>query len=1136
MSKNFLWRIICPFCTLLMLVLFVSAIQAQVGSNNFKYNFPRPLGNTFLDVSFYDNNNGIAAGNATSIARTTDGGATWTYGVVMFTTVNGLKQRPVVNDVHYVTPTVAYASGDSGMLLKSTDGGINWAQVNNPLYANARSINAVWFLNKDTGYIAGQAHILAPAQADSLNPNASPKLYFTRNGGSTWDSINAPRGAVSMVGRVADAANPPIRVPINALGKEIYRIQFVNDSVGYVVGSAGGGNYNQPYPGGSSTFAANIACLIWKFRKGVLTDYSLSKEKLGYIGILPFGGTPTVTTTYNSTTLPSQSIKAMVPINDSLLLINTFNNGMSVRIKTGVNDSTALPLAQVTSGPGVSPVVIVLPAPTVYARGKYEILQNPNQPTQTFPPPPVVPAQVLLNSNMVNMSRAADGKIYVSSSGGRVGMTPDNGTTWSMIQAVPASNIGTGLQMFAVATTPNNKVHVMGTNGMYTSNTDGGVTWSTPYTAPTLSAGLNKMEFADCSNGVIMGANGLLLATTNGGQTWTDRTIASFTSSFTSIFGMSFPAPNRLYFPASNGNIYFSADMGVSNNLIFLPAIASINYGMATWGTGPTTRIWVTSYRSTAPLAERVAIYRSLNNGTTWDTIKQFSAMTPTTANISISQVIKFVSADTGFMCGPKGHIYKTVNGGTTWTSITPDPVLTTSTLFSGQHSLGVADKDNLIYWTLVSTTRYMYRSTNGGASWTANIFPITVANEPVTNIADFVMHDASNIIALTGPSKILISNDGATTWRFDEAPSGASFTAGQFLPKAVPAGTPMANRRLIISGNQVLEYGGSLASVGSTENIVQPSCSNTTGGSIIVNTAGSIAPYTYSINGGAYQPSNTFSGLAAGNYTIRIKTSACDSLVKTINIPFNDNLTLTTSNDTTVCAGAPVQLIATSAATTYAWTPQAGLGNPVISNPVAIIQNNTSYTVTASLNGCTRSKTINIIIKPNPVVDAGPNKTIVDGDVVKLDGTGNANSISVLWSPAATLTGANTFTPFAKPAATTVYTITVKDANGCTSTDNATVTVIPYCVKIMDAFSPNGDGINDKWLVTNGAPCSRQIIATVFNRYGSPVFKSDNYQNAWDGTYKGKPVPDGTYYYAVTYMLINGRSITLKGDVTILR
>ncbi|MEI9956632.1 MAG: gliding motility-associated C-terminal domain-containing protein [Ferruginibacter sp.] len=49
-------------------------------------------------------------------------------------------------------------------------------------------------------------------------------------------------------------------------------------------------------------------------------------------------------------------------------------------------------------------------------------------------------------------------------------------------------------------------------------------------------------------------------------------------------------------------------------------------------------------------------------------------------------------------------------------------------------------------------------------------------------------------------------------------------------------------------------------------------------------------------------------------------------------------------------------------------------------------------------------------------------------------------------------------------------------------------------------------------------------------------VYSTENYQNDWNGTYKGKNVADGTYYYAATLRLINGNVVTLKGDVTILR
>jgi gliding motility-associated-like protein len=57
-----------------------------------------------------------------------------------------------------------------------------------------------------------------------------------------------------------------------------------------------------------------------------------------------------------------------------------------------------------------------------------------------------------------------------------------------------------------------------------------------------------------------------------------------------------------------------------------------------------------------------------------------------------------------------------------------------------------------------------------------------------------------------------------------------------------------------------------------------------------------------------------------------------------------------------------------------------------------------------------------------------------------------------------------------------------------------------------------------------------------VFNRYGGKVYENISYTNNCDGTFKGKPLPDGTYYYIVTYTLINGQPVQQKGNVTILR
>jgi hypothetical protein len=289
-----------------------------------------------------------------------------------------------------------YAVGDQGCLAKSTDGGLTWSFVNNPLYPRSRNINAVWFVNKDTGYIAGQHNSL-----DSI-----PKLYFTKNGGATWDSLNAPLGGKTVVGFVNNPNVAPLVWDVDAKEKEIFRIEFVNDSVGYITGGGTSlfpshGNVNAScLPSGTTTTSAQNASLVWKFTKGVLTDYSLSKERLGYTGI----NTTAVTcsTRYANITPQVQQYRAINIINDSLVVLMSFNNNCVIRLRTGKNDST-----------------LNVNVPGLYEKGKYEVLNFP------FPPngaPPIPANQVLLASNPI-ISEERPTEIYL-----RVGILPTCGS------------------------------------------------------------------------------------------------------------------------------------------------------------------------------------------------------------------------------------------------------------------------------------------------------------------------------------------------------------------------------------------------------------------------------------------------------------------------------------------------------------------------------------------------------------------------------------------------------------------------------------------------------------------------------------------------------------------------------------
>jgi gliding motility-associated-like protein len=95
---------------------------------------------------------------------------------------------------------------------------------------------------------------------------------------------------------------------------------------------------------------------------------------------------------------------------------------------------------------------------------------------------------------------------------------------------------------------------------------------------------------------------------------------------------------------------------------------------------------------------------------------------------------------------------------------------------------------------------------------------------------------------------------------------------------------------------------------------------------------------------------------------------------------------------------------------------------------------------------------------------------------------------------------------------------------------------VIARPVEIYSGFSPNGDGINDKWTITNAVQYGDRIRVKVFNRWGEPIFESKGYGAAeeWDGTRNGKPMPVGAYYYIVE--INDGKTEPYTGTVTILR
>ncbi|HEY6502739.1 MAG TPA: YCF48-related protein [Chitinophagaceae bacterium] len=1059
-------------------------VNAPIGTTPWKYSTPYQYGFVLNDMSFIDNNIGLGVGNNGAIARTTDGGNNWQFTFYKYASTTNQVTLASLNDVHFVTPTVAYAVGLSGVMIKSTDGGVNWTQINTPLTALARNINALHFLNKDTGYIGGAAILTS----NTIDINCAPKVYVTRNGGATWDSL----------------ATPFVRQFTNATlnwnnQKEIQRIHFANDSVGYVSGSGG------------SDFTGGQSALLWKIKKNIVTDYCLHRTKFGL-------------TTGNHQ--PSvQTYKGVIAVNDSTALMSSLNNNVVVRVKTGENDSTASALPATYGN---------------YVEGSYEVVIWLNSTATPFPASLVG----TVAGQMHHFKKMPGGNIILSA-GRNIVSTPDNGTTWAVAPAPPVPN--SWWSLFAMDVTPNSRIIAGGSSGILYDSLPGSP-WRTQWrTARPLKASNGgapfdyiALDFADCDNGVLVGSNGTITKTSDGGNTWVDNSNPVFEAAQLSLTNVKYHAVNSMFFSAGN-SIYKSADQGTTNDVIFTEPVA--NSQLVSFDMVGLDKIFAISYRF-SPAVQRTLILRSLNANSaspTWDTVKTF----PTGTLAPQLRSIKFANQDTGYTCGSRGKVYRTVDGGATWTDISPDTTVNGNGT-ANYSALSVVNGKTVF---VAGNGRRLFRSTDAGVTWTDLILavtaPTTLSN--FTAPTSIVMNDANNGYLASG-AFLLKTTDGWATWTYDMAP--LSLQNMMLYPK-IPG--PIQNKKLLSTVQQastfansqisatILEYGNAaFFTLSSTETATNASCTNTTSGTITVNAAGAIAPYTYSIDGVNFQTSNTFTGLTQGPKTVTVRESGCGrTIVKTVNVGFTDNLTLTASNDTLVCSGAPVPMLATanSATATYSWAPAGGLSANNISNPVATVTAPTTYTVTATLNGCVRTEPVSITIKPNPIINAGPDKTIVEGDETQLTGSGISNPVSIAWAPAGSiLSGANSYTATAKPLVTTDYTLTVRNTDNCTSTDVATVTVIPYCVNVMNAFTPNGDGNNDRWMVTNGAPCSKDIQVAIYNRYGNVIYTSNNYANDWDGTFKGKPVADGTYYYTVTYHTITGKRVTKKGDVTILR
>jgi PKD repeat protein len=404
------------------------------------------------------------------------------------------------------------------------------------------------------------------------------------------------------------------------------------------------------------------------------------------------------------------------------------------------------------------------------------------------------------------------------------------------------------------------------------------------------------------------------------------------------------------------------------------------------------------------------------------------AAFTANTFNITTGQSVNFTDLST--------------NNPTSWNWQFTGAVPATST---------VQNPSNITYNTPGCFQVTLTASNAAGSDSEVQTCYITVSNPSAGPLANFSTSNTSvcvgSCISFTDASS---NNPTAWNWSFPgsttpsstaQNPSNICYNTPGTYNVSLTAINGSGSNTLTLN-SYITVYAIPTANAGSNQTICNGASVqlNATGGQIYVWT-----PSTGLSNANVANP--IASPTSTTTYNVQVTNGTCSSIASvTITVT---NLNVNAGNDVTICSGETTLLNA-SGGTNYSWSPTIGLTNPNASNPTAFPTSTTTYTVTATTNGCSATDQVTITVA-TPTISAGADVSICEGQSIQLGVNGGSN---YTWSPSTGLDNPNISNPTASPSVTTSYTVTGVVA-GCSASDVILVTVNSN--PIVPTISPNG-------------------------------------------------------------------------------
>ncbi len=245
-------------------------------------------------------------------------------------------------------------------------------------------------------------------------------------------------------------------------------------------------------------------------------------------------------------------------------------------------------------------------------------------------------------------------------------------------------------------------------------------------------------------------------------------------------------------------------------------------------------------------------------------------------------------------------------------------------------------------------------------------------------------------------------------------------------------------------------------------------------------------------------------------------------------------------------CKGDTLQLNITNNTSnnlSYHWSGNEVIAGEDTNTPTVVVTESTDFEVLVTDLGdvgCDSLFIVSVIVSDIDIYVEADTVELVITNPTNITVNNVPDNSTILWSTGETDVETITITPTSADTGNKDYCVTVTDEYGCTDVDCVTIHVIdPACneddIYIPNAFSPNGDGVNDTFRARG--KYLRGVDIYIYDRWGELVFKGsgDEYIN-WDGTFRGKPLPPDSYTYRVNVECEDSDKYTQQGNLNLVK